>query len=433
MRTLITIVLLFAFPNIVFAQLGGFGERLKQKAKQAVERQTDKAMDKVIGKGESKVDEKVNDAIDGKGKKGKAKNQEVNKPVAEGTIGANGEYIPNFEPYKNFDFVPGEKVIFFDDFSTYSNGTAPTGWNKNYNASVKALSGTAKWLTIKGGAFYPEGLKTLPENFTLQLDLAAFAEQGGGTFSLRFIPVTQTNLLDPWLNNASAISFSPSSQIPKKGVTSLEWKDANGEHKPLAKNELYIDDWHKDLNPTAKIAIAKNGSKVSVYINQHKVWDNVELFIPNFEYRLAFHFQDYFVAETEAFLTNLKVATNTPSVKADLNKGKFTTSNILFDTNSDHIKPQSYSILKDVAVTLKANPNYVIKIIGHTDSDGDDASNLVLSQKRALAVKNILSSAFDVDVTKITTDGKGESQPVDNNNTAQGKANNRRVEFIKTP
>ena len=70
-------------------------------------------------------------------------------------------------------------------------------------------------------------------------------------------------------------------------------------------------------------------------------------------------------------------------------------------------------------------------LLGHTDSDGDDASNLDLSKRRAEAVKNALEKEFSIDGSRMQTDGKGETQPVDKNNTVTGKANNRRVEFIK--
>jgi outer membrane protein OmpA-like peptidoglycan-associated protein len=72
-----------------------------------------------------------------------------------------------------------------------------------------------------------------------------------------------------------------------------------------------------------------------------------------------------------------------------------------------------------------------VKIVGHTDSDGDEAANLLLSKKRAEAVKNTLAKDFNVDALRMEAIGKGESTPLESNNTAEGKANNRRVEFIK--
>jgi outer membrane protein OmpA-like peptidoglycan-associated protein len=70
------------------------------------------------------------------------------------------------------------------------------------------------------------------------------------------------------------------------------------------------------------------------------------------------------------------------------------------------------------------------QIIGHTDTDGDAAYNQTLSEKRAAAVKNALVG-MGADASRLITSGKGESQPVDDNMTVSGKANNRRVEFIR--
>jgi outer membrane protein OmpA-like peptidoglycan-associated protein len=80
---------------------------------------------------------------------------------------------------------------------------------------------------------------------------------------------------------------------------------------------------------------------------------------------------------------------------------------------------------------LTENSSVRVKIIGHTDSDGSDADNMTLSKKRAESVKASLVKDFGIDGSRFETDGKGESQPVDKNTTAEGKANNRRVEFIK--
>ncbi len=107
------------------------------------------------------------------------------------------------------------------------------------------------------------------------------------------------------------------------------------------------------------------------------------------------------------------------------------TRGILFDVNSDKIKPESFGVLKEIAAVLTENPGVRVKIIGHTDSDGKDADNLTLSQKRAAAVKNVLTGEFNIDAVRMETDGKGETQPADKNDTAEGKANNRRVEFLK--
>ena len=114
-----------------------------------------------------------------------------------------------------------------------------------------------------------------------------------------------------------------------------------------------------------------------------------------------------------------------------IDEGKFSTTSILFDVNAATIKASSYGTLKDIATVLKENAAVKVKIVGHTDSDGDNAANLGLSKKRAEAVKDMLSKEFGIDESRMETEGKGETQPAAQNTTTEGKAQNRRVEFIK--
>ena len=131
------------------------------------------------------------------------------------------------------------------------------------------------------------------------------------------------------------------------------------------------------------------------------------------------------------FLT-LRVAVGTPDMRSKLmTEGKLVTRGILFDVNSDKIKPESYGTLKEIAAVLTENASVKVKIVGHTDSDGSDVSNLDLSKRRSAAVKNTLTNDFGISADRMETDGKGETEPSDKNTTSEAKANNRRVEFIK--
>ena len=112
-------------------------------------------------------------------------------------------------------------------------------------------------------------------------------------------------------------------------------------------------------------------------------------------------------------------------------EGKFSTTGILFDFQSAVIRPESYAVIKDIAGVLKDNASVKVKVLGHTSSDGDDNANLELSRKRATAVREMLVNEFNIDASRIETEGKGETQPVADNKTREGKALNRRVEFIK--
>jgi len=168
-------------------------------------------------------------------------------------------------------------------------------------------------------------------------------------------------------------------------------------------------------------------------VDDYKVWDLPRAFDPANNYNfLAFSNQGYHVESDKYFVSNLRVAVGAPDTRSKLiTEGKFSTTGILFDINSANIKPESYGVLKDIANVLTENATVKVKIIGHTDSDGDDAGNLALSKKRSESVKETLSKDFGIDKARLETDGKGETVPASPNTTTEGKANNRRVEFVK--
>ena len=99
-----------------------------------------------------------------------------------------------------------------------------------------------------------------------------------------------------------------------------------------------------------------------------------------------------------------------------------------FKTDSAELTEQSLSILDGVSQTLAAHPEIKVMVAGHTDSDGEDAYNKDLSQRRAQSVVNYLSDN-GVDRNNMIAKGFGEEQPVADNATSEGKAQNRRVEL----
>lgn len=109
----------------------------------------------------------------------------------------------------------------------------------------------------------------------------------------------------------------------------------------------------------------------------------------------------------------------------------FISYGIYFDSGKDVVKPESYGALKDIANVLKENPDIRVKILGHTDSDGDEAMNLALSKRRAESVRSELIKTFSVNASMMDADGAGENQSLVSNASPEGKAKNRRVEFIK--
>jgi outer membrane protein OmpA-like peptidoglycan-associated protein len=104
-------------------------------------------------------------------------------------------------------------------------------------------------------------------------------------------------------------------------------------------------------------------------------------------------------------------------------------SGILFDTDKSYVKPEAQTNLQNLATSLKNNPQTNILIIGHTDNTGTNAHNMDLSVRRAQAVKSIIS-ANNVDPSRLSTQGKGETEPIGDNTTVAGRAQNRRVEIV---
>jgi outer membrane protein OmpA-like peptidoglycan-associated protein len=107
-------------------------------------------------------------------------------------------------------------------------------------------------------------------------------------------------------------------------------------------------------------------------------------------------------------------------------------SNVTFAVNSATIQPGFYGPLNDVASTLVEFPSTAVDIIGHASSDGADDYNMTLSQQRAAAVRTYLINQ-GTQAVRINAIGMGETQPIADNATAQGRAANRRVEIILTP
>jgi OOP family OmpA-OmpF porin len=332
----------------------------------------------------------------------------------------------DYSEFKNFDFTPADKVIYFEDFSDKSL----TRW-QTYDMSQLGIHSfeNQNWLEVKSGNFYPVDLKVLPNYFTLEFDVYT-PTSDAGTLWIEFVDKSQADLLnDPYLDNSSSIVLSPITQMPKTGLGKYEKRVDNNFLSP--DNEFQFYSWQPDLGKyKARISLTRNENELSMWINNEKVMDNIDFFVEKREHLITFHLANYFVAETRMYFTNIRLATGKPDVKSDLltNK-KFITQNIFFNVNSDIILPKSYAALKEIAKSINSIDGNIL-IIGHTDSDGTDSDNLILSQKRAESVKKNLVHEFGVNADKLSTDGKGESEPLNNNSSPSEKAQNRRVEFV---
>jgi OOP family OmpA-OmpF porin len=183
------------------------------------------------------------------------------------------------------------------------------------------------------------------------------------------------------------------------------------------------------------IAVQVQKERLRIWAAEQKIFDApkaVSLGAIMNQLSFEVHVSSYKEEEYGMYISNLKVAKGVPDTRHKLiDEGKFSTTGILFDVNSDVIRPESFGVLKDIAGVLKDNADIKVKIIGHTDNDGEDQKNLELSKKRSAAVAKALQENFGIDAARLQTDGKGETVPVGDNKTKEGKALNRRVEFIK--
>ncbi|HPA35609.1 MAG TPA: OmpA family protein [Chitinophagales bacterium] len=435
-------LLVLSFSTLFMQAQDGMGERLKTQTKDKVMNKTEEVVNSTIDKSIQKAEEGI-EAVFTKKKKKKADVETASVPAnSPKNTSTNTSDAPAYDPavtqtddkgntdysaYKNFDFVAGEKIIFFEDFA--DNSTKRWGAYDPEQLSI-ITHDNKKWMEVKSGNVYPIGLKVLPKNFTLEFDVYT-PDVNTGTLDVRFLDKSQAeSLADPWLDNCSAVHLSPITQMPKTGLGGYVKKINNEEVQP--QNEFKFYSWQPELgNHYARVSMVRTDNKLSLWVNKEKVMEDVDFFVQNREHLLAFHLQNYFVDENRMYLTNIRLATGNANPKNDLTtQNKFMTQSIYFDVNSDVIRPNSYAILKQIAESIKATQG-VIQIVGHTDSDGKDTDNLILSQKRSESVKRALVNEFGIDAARLTTEGKGESVPLNKNLTPADKAQNRRVEFIK--
>ncbi len=420
--------------------LSVFAVAIRSEA-QVLKRLGDRAKQKVEQKAGDKADKSIDDAVDGNGNsKTKTEEAEVKEKTDDGEtkIKTEAKNPESLKTYSKYDFVPGDKIVYSEDFSQDVIGEFPLNWNTNGSGEVVTIESLpGKWLQLQASTQYETAIKNkLPDNYTIEFDvLFEFKED-------QFVPNVHTILEAEKLPGHAMGGKIDFALAPNNGTS--EVKDGlyftsytkEGDYQLQGTKKL-VGAWnavnHKKVPVHVAIWIQKQ--RFRAWVNQEKVYDlpqGVGVGVtPNL---LGFHV-DGFGGPAESFtylITNIKIAEATPDARSKLiTDGKWSTTGILFDVNSDKIKPTSYSVLKEIAGVLKENADVRVKIVGHTDSDGDDAKNLELSTKRAASVRIALTTEFGIEGSRFETDGKGETQPVADNKTSEGKVQNRRVEFIK--
>ena len=339
---------------------------------------------------------------------------------------------PLLKTYSKYDFEPGEKVVAYADFSQDAIGDFPNHWNTNGSGEVMTVEGKAgKWLSVgKEGYYIPMFIKSLPDNFTLEYDVIFIPtpeSKGPNTASFGFQLVGIDMNKDPFSGWVTRAQF-----LIDPYMESFDYESYTKGGDKILNSNTHVDGLERHQIHSYHVSVWRQKQRVRVYLDQDKVCDLPMVLSETEKYNAIRFKTDLNNDGSNWLMSNIKLAVGAPDTRNKLlTAGKFSTTGILFATNSSSIQPQSYGTLKDIAAVLKENPNLKIKIVGHTDSDGDATTNLSLSKQRADAVKASLTKDFGIDESRMQTDGKGATQPVAPNTTPEGKAQNRRVEFIK--
>ncbi len=417
-----------ALSHSAFCQI-----ELDEKVKSAAQNRADQRTGEGIEEGLNKVEDGIKSLF----KKKKERTQESNTDSAdEMAVDEAKSATPQqdnskaaLQKYSKFDFIPGEKVVFFDDFSQDAVGDFPALWNTNGSAEVVTTNlYPGKWMQFTGEeAIWTDQILALPDNYTIEFDvIPTEGEEGGmGGYVFRLLKSINDKAYD-----AGAVPGKGGFQYTVEYFGRSHYRCyTNDEASGSAGLSGHKEDenLYQKLNQMYHISVWVQKSRLRLYMNETKLFD-----LPKAFPVAAIRMDRLRFEEGAAMVSNIRIAVGQPDMRSKLiTEGKLVSYGIYFDVNKDIVKPESFGTLKEIAQVLTDNPGVRVKIVGHTDSDGDDAFNLDLSKRRGNSVKSELIKSFGIDAARLESDGAGEKLPVAQNDTPANKALNRRVEFIK--
>ena len=396
--TYITIILMIV-PLFSIAQIK---VPVKKKAEKKTEREANKAVDKAI-------DDTFNSIFGKKKKKTKQTTTEGN-PAAEGTeLVAEGD-SESLSAWTKFDFVPGDIVIFEDNLEGEANGEFPSKWDL-YRGNVEIAKlgeeNVINFPSVQNASIVPlmknQG-DYMPEKFTVEFDV--YFSEFCTTYRVEFYDMV--NQKQP--PGRSFIIIGPQ-DVSAEGY---------GGTNVAVPNQKYPFWKH--------ISISFNTRALKVYYGEKRTSN-----IPRFRMEptgLTIVSRQCH-AGNHAMIKNIRFAEGSKDLyERFITDGKIVTNGIRFDVNKATLRPESMGVINQLYKLMQEHPEVSFSVEGHTDSDGEESHNLSLSQDRALTVLNKLVE-MGIPQDRLTAKGFGESMPITDNNTPEGKANNRRVEFVK--
>ena len=412
---IITVIFLAGTLPVTQAQiLDKLKKKTEQKVKKEAEKKANEEVDKLFGKDKNKKDTS----------KTATKNKTVKENKADQPTVTGTDKDMQLLTSSKFDFIPGEKVLLCDDFTSDNIGDFPVLWNTTGSGEIMTTNlFDGRWFKItnaRGITTLDETLN-LPENYTIEFDVIPQKDNKNNNntdFSFYILSTSKPKVLNYGLARPgdAAIKFSfqyTDSYLAYYNDKSPDLSGIENQPRLLADKKYHISIWVQK-------------ERVRLYVGQEKLFDVPKAMSKKYKYNMI-RFDG-----GVPMIGNFRIAAGLPDLRNKLlTEGKLISYGIYFDVNKDVVKSESYTTLKEIAAVLKENPAVKIKIIGHTDSDGDDNANMDLSKRRAASVKSSLVKVFSIDASRIETDGKGEIEPVAPNDNSTNKALNRRVEFIK--
>jgi OmpA-OmpF porin, OOP family len=334
----------------------------------------------------------------------------ANSPAAQAVPAAAASKQPDLMAVKA-DFIPGEKTLFFDDFTDMAGDEPPPHWKVRGGAVALKTAPGIRQLTATEHTNLAPLLKNLPKNFTLEVEVK-YDNPGDLRSNWQFYTANDRELILFWTQT--------------HGDELITYVKRDDPYEELGRKTIAVD-WSQPI----KQALWIQNGRLRVYINGQRLIDVNQVNLPEIGSVEAI-IQIYGDENPAIGYRMVRFAESTPDFSQVISStGRYVTHGILFDTDSDRLKPESAAVIKSIARGLDTNPNLKLQIEGHTDSTGDANHNLDLSKRRAEAVKTVLVTQFNIDAGRLTTAGLGATKPADSNDTPQGRAQNRRVEFVK--